>query len=196
MAGVDMLSLLSSSVSGSMGMKEKATATASRPALMPQTVHTKILRLPTGSTAIMLTQVMTKLVPATTKPTATGFEKPTYGEMKSALCLRNHFGLYSWVSYQSEQRTAIVHQRIESRHLGDDHETASADQSAEVGGHSVELLDLGPARFVLVELFGLLTRFGNERDFCANLFGGSALVDLCDDSFGFGQTTVVGELTG
>lgn len=56
-----------------MGMKENAIATARRPALMPQTVQTRILRLPIGSTAIMLTQVMTKLVPATTKPTATGF---------------------------------------------------------------------------------------------------------------------------
>ena len=77
MAGAETVVASSARVSVLMGMKLKATATARRPADMPQTVQIKTLRRPRGSTAIMLTQVMTKLVPATTRPTATGLEKPT-----------------------------------------------------------------------------------------------------------------------
>lgn len=55
----------------------KATAVATMLAAMPQTVDTSSRRRPTRSTNIMLTQVITRLVPDTTRPTATGSEKPT-----------------------------------------------------------------------------------------------------------------------
>ncbi len=47
------------------------------PADIPQTVQIRTRRRPRGSTVIMLTHVMIKLTPATTKPTATGLAKPT-----------------------------------------------------------------------------------------------------------------------
>jgi len=77
MAADETVVASSSSVSVLTGMKLKAIATASRPADMPQTVETRTRLRPIGSTVIMLTQVITKFVPATTKPTATGLEKPT-----------------------------------------------------------------------------------------------------------------------
>lgn len=77
MAGDETVVTSNAKVLVLIGMKLNATATASSPADMPQTVQIRTRRRPRGSTAIMLTQVITKLVPATTRPTATGLEKPT-----------------------------------------------------------------------------------------------------------------------
>lgn len=79
MAGAWTLAALpvTSRVSVLIGMKLNATATAIRPADIPHTVETRTRLRPIGSTHIMLIQVMMKLVPATTRPTATGLEKPT-----------------------------------------------------------------------------------------------------------------------
>jgi len=77
MAGELMTGFVKAKVSLLMGMKEKAMATATRPADIPQAVQRRRRLRPTPSTTIMLIQVMMKFVPATTRPTATGLEKPT-----------------------------------------------------------------------------------------------------------------------
>lgn len=77
MAAVETAFCSNSSVDVLTGIQWKATATDKRPADMPQAVETRILRRPQGSANIALTKVMTKLVPATTRPTAVGLENPT-----------------------------------------------------------------------------------------------------------------------
>jgi len=78
--------------------------------------------------------------------------------------------------------------------LRDDHETTSSEQGAEVGRVGVQLLDLAPARLVLVELLGFFAGGRNERAFGADLFGGGSLVDLAQDDLGLGDFAVVDEL--
>ena len=47
---------------------------------------------------------------------------------------------------------------IEPAHLRDDHQTTSAYKGAEIGRVGMELLDLGPAALILVELLAFLAR--------------------------------------
>lgn len=97
-------------------------------------------------------------------------------------------------SDQCEESAAVVHERVEAAHLRDDHETASADQCAEVGRVGVQRLDLGPPGLALVELLALLAGRRDQRDLRPHLLNRGALVDLHQDLLGFFKLAVVDQL--
>jgi hypothetical protein len=96
---------------------------------------------------------------------------------------------------ESEECRRVVHQRVETGQLRDDHQATSADKSAEVGWVGVKHLDLLPAGCGACYLFGFLTSSSNESCLCANLLGSGTGVDLLKDHLGLLELTVIDELS-
>lgn len=97
---------------------------------------------------------------------------------------------------EGEEGGGVVHERVEAGHLADDHQAASADQSTEVAGDGVQLLDEVPGRLALGNLLGLLDGARNQADLVADLLGSGVLVDTGNDTLGLIQLAVEDELAG
>lgn len=79
--------------------------------------------------------------------------------------------------------------------MADDHETAGAEKGAEIGWVGVQLLDLGPARLIFVELLSFFTGCSDQGRFGLNLLASGAFVDFDQDGLAFGDLSVVDKLT-
>ena len=88
-----------------------------------------------------------------------------------------------------------LHKSVEARHLGNDHQAASADESTKVRRGGVKVLDLGPSRFVLVEFFGFLASSSNESDFGTDLCFCRAFIDLRKDLLCLLESAMVDKLS-
>lgn len=89
----------------------------------------------------------------------------------------------------------LVHERVETTELGNGHETASSDQSAEVGRNDVELLQDPPLRLAGGQVLGLLNVNADVLNLLLDLEIRAVGEDAADDCLRLIRLVVVNKLT-
>lgn len=98
-------------------------------------------------------------------------------------------------SDESENSRRVVHKRIETSELRDGHETTSRDESTEVGGHDVELLESPPLALAAGEFHRLLDVHADVLHLLLDLKLGSIGKDLRNDPGGLLWVSMKDQMT-
>lgn len=93
-----------------------------------------------------------------------------------------------------EESGRVVHERVESRHLRNDHQSTGAEQRAPVGRVGVHLFDFIPTAFVLIVALCIFAGHDNGVVDKVNLAVCRLAIDLSQDSVGLVVATLVDQM--